>query len=105
MTACAVQFCPANMTTKAHRVWYCAQHRWPGGQDNEGVTVLVNGDDARFLDGVTYDVEFNGGRSIKGRFRGRFDLTGSNDSRLRFARDIGDWVALDPDLIDRVVAV
>ena len=105
---CGIQFCPASTVAGSRRVWFCGAHRWPGGQHDKGVTVLVNGEDARFIDGVTYDVTFSSGRGVKGRVRGAFTLEGSNDSRLRFDIEVlgaSLFVAVDPDHIDRVVAI
>ena len=107
VTQCSIQFCPAS-TAGSRRDWHCGAHQWPGGQFDKGVTVLVNGEDARFIDGVTYDVTFASGRGVKGRVRGKFSLEGSNDSRLRFDIDVMGaslFVAVDPDHIDRVVAI
>jgi hypothetical protein len=102
---CGVQFCPATHPRPySIGVWYCARHRWPGGEGNEGVTVNVNGADARFLDGVAYIIEGSVGRGVRMGFNGVFRLKESDNGRLRFD-DGFTWLEIDPDHIDRVVAI
>ena len=104
---CSIQFCPASHPAQGIQPWYCAKHRWPGGEGDESLTVFTDAtsDDSTFVDGVNYIIVIQHGRDVKARVLGMFSKSMSGDTRLRFNGAPGCYVEVRPDHILDVVAV
>ena len=103
---CGIQYCPLPAAvTGRGGVGYCAHHRWPGGEGDPSITIIINGQDGTLVDGVRYAVAYHDGRQSRGRIVGLWDGRESAHGRLRFALGAVGWIEIDPDQIDDIAAI